>query len=807
MKPDLKTPPFSLNDEQIGWVTRTLAGMTEGDKLRQLFCLVLYNDDEETCRYLAEEVRPGGFMCRTMPAEQCARAVERMQRHARIPMLVAANLEAGGNGIAREGTPVCRPMQAAATGDPEYARRLGEVCGAEGAAVGANWAFAPIIDIDTNWRNPITNFRTFGSDPATVSDMGQAYVREIQLHGVAACIKHFPGDGCDERDQHVAPSVNSLSCEEWDATYGKVYSDCIAAGAMSVMVGHILQPAYTRRFAPDTADGDLLPASVNPALLTGLLRQKLGFNGLIITDSSAMAGISIALPRRDLVPMTIAAGCDMFLFTRNLEEDVAFMEEGFRRGVFTGERLDEAVTRILAMKAALGLPEKQRKGTLCPVPATAKAAFGNPVFRAWERDCADRAITLVKEEKGIFPVTPERFPRVLFCPLDKNGNNADEKSANGKLLAAFRAAGFGVTVFEAKRVTEGNLASVNEIASRYDLIVYAAMVRARYQPVARISWSDPQGANIPIYCHTVPTVFISLENPYHLIDVPQVRTYINCYAGSDAVIAALMKKLSGESRFTGVSPVDPFCGKWEAKASFGPRIDFAEIERRAEERIGKTGPVNALLFDLDGVLLSTDRFHYLAWKELADRLGIPFNEQDNEQFRGVSRMDCLEILLKNLPGRSFTEEEKIALATAKNDRYRELLGSLSPESVAEEVRTALAELRRRGYRMAVGSSSKNTRYILERVDLLSAFDGVADGNDIQRSKPDPEVFLKAAALLGADPAHCAVIEDAEAGLQAAINGGMLPVAIGSAVRSPLAALRLSAFSDLLGFFPGQKKTF
>lgn len=584
MKPDLKALPFRLDDRQIAWVERTLAGMTVEEKLHHLFCLVLYDDNEETCRYLAETVRPGGVMCRAMPAETCVRAVEQMQRYAKIPMLIAANLEAGGNGLAREGTQVCRPMQAAATGDDEYARRLGEVCGAEGSALGVNWAFAPIVDIDTNWRNPITNFRTFGSNPETVSRMGRAYVTEIQKHGVAACIKHFPGDGCDERDQHVAPSVNSLSCEEWDKTYGAVYSDCIAAGAMSVMVGHILQPAYTRRFSPHTADSDLLPASVNSALVTGLLREQLGFNGVVITDSSAMAGFSIALPRAELVPMTIAAGCDMFLFSRNLEEDLAFMEAGYARGVFTEERLNEAVTRILAMKAALGLPEKRKTGKLIPELSATQTVLGNARFRAWERECTDRAITLVKEEKGIFPITPARFPRILFCPLDKNGNKAEETDANGKLLKTLRSAGFEVTVFEPARTTEGKLASVKEISARYDLIVYSAMVRARYQPVARISWSDPQGANIPIWCHTVPTVFISLENPYHLADVPQVRTYINCYSGSDATIAALMEKLAGKSPFTGVSPVDPFCGRWDTKIAFGPKIDFSEIDRRTKEK-------------------------------------------------------------------------------------------------------------------------------------------------------------------------------------------------------------------------------
>ncbi len=580
MKPRLKDKPFYLNDGQISWVQETLASMTVREKLHQLFCLVTYSDDEEYCKYLGETVRPGGVMGRVMKLEQCAAAVAALQRRSRIPLLIAANLEAGGNGIVSGGTAVCRPMQAAATGDVEFARRLGEVCGVQGSAAGVNWSFAPIIDIDYNWRNPITNFRTFGSDVETVASMGEAYVRELQRHGVAACIKHFPGDGCDERDQHVSPSVNSLSCEEWDRSFGEVYRRCIEAGAMSVMVGHIMQPAYTRRFAPETTDAQMLPASVNPALVTELLRKQLGFNGVVVTDSTAMAGISLVMPRNEMIPLTIAAGCDMFLFTKNLEEDLSFMEQGYEKGILTDARLDEAVTRILAMKAALGLPERQIEGLLAPDAERLKEVIREPIYRQWERECADRAITLVKEEKGIFPITPQRFPRVLFCPLDKNGNNADEKSANGKFLKALENAGFEVTVFEAQNVTEGNMTSVNEWQERYDLIVYSAMVRARYQPVARIDWSSPQGANIPTLCHTIPTVFVSLESPYHLVDVPQVRTYINCYNGTQSVIDALMEKLMGKSEFTGISPVDPFCGKWDAAVSFGPRINFEKYDKR-----------------------------------------------------------------------------------------------------------------------------------------------------------------------------------------------------------------------------------
>ncbi|MBQ9783509.1 MAG: beta-phosphoglucomutase [Clostridia bacterium] len=212
--------------------------------------------------------------------------------------------------------------------------------------------------------------------------------------------------------------------------------------------------------------------------------------------------------------------------------------------------------------------------------------------------------------------------------------------------------------------------------------------------------------------------------------------------------------------------------------------------------------MTAMIFDLDGVLLSTDRFHFLAWKKLADRLGICFTEKDNERLRGVSRMESLEIVLSLAKTPlSLSEEEKINLATEKNDCYREYLKTLTPADVSDEVRDTLATLRKRGYALAVGSSSKNTRFILQQTALTDAFDAIADGTDIQNSKPDPEVFLKAAGRLGKCPVKCAVIEDSEAGLEAANRVGMLAVAYATAIDSPLADLRLPAFSDLLFYFP------
>jgi len=203
---------------------------------------------------------------------------------------------------------------------------------------------------------------------------------------------------------------------------------------------------------------------------------------------------------------------------------------------------------------------------------------------------------------------------------------------------------------------------------------------------------------------------------------------------------------------------------------------------------------DAILFDLDGVICHTDRYHYLAWKQIADQLGIPFDETANRRLKGVGRMRSLEILLEVYPG-TLTESQKFALADQKNELYRGYLKQMTPGDLSLEVRDTLKQLRTRGYKLAIGSSSKNTLYILERLGLENYFDAVADGNMITRSKPDPEVFVKAAKLLHTSPARCLVVEDAEAGVQAARSGGMDCAALG--LQSKGARYELEHFSDLL----------
>ena len=203
-----------------------------------------------------------------------------------------------------------------------------------------------------------------------------------------------------------------------------------------------------------------------------------------------------------------------------------------------------------------------------------------------------------------------------------------------------------------------------------------------------------------------------------------------------------------------------------------------------------------IIFDLDGVICHTDKYHYQAWKKLADRLGIYFDETINNRRRGVSRMESLNIILERAD-KTYTEQEKETFATEKNEVYKELLKQMTPEELSPEVKDTLEELRNRGILLSIGSSSKNAGFILNRLGLGDFFDAVSDGNNISHSKPDPEVFLKAAEFLKLPASECLVVEDAEAGLLAAKNGGMDSAAIGDAVKSDLPQYKLETFSDLL----------
>jgi beta-N-acetylhexosaminidase len=328
MKIDLKAKPFCLNDEQIKWVQDTLASMAEDEKVGQLFCPISFSADENYLRYELLQYHVGGLLFKTSPSGEVRSALQFMQENSRIPLLCAANLEFGSTGYLEDGTFFGQQLGIGATDDPKHAYRMGYVSCKEAAATGCNFAFAPVSDLDLNWRNPIINVRSYGKDPDKVLAFCKAYKRGADENHVAVSVKHFPGDGVDEVDQHLLVSVNTMQIDEWEETYGKVYRGLIEDGAMSFMVGHIDHPAWRHKLNPDLPEGTV-PATLSKELMTGLLREHLGFNGLIITDATPMVGYNCAMKRADAVPTSIAAGADMFLFNKSLPEDVAYMKDGF----------------------------------------------------------------------------------------------------------------------------------------------------------------------------------------------------------------------------------------------------------------------------------------------------------------------------------------------------------------------------------------------------------------------------------------------------------------------------------------------
>lgn len=577
---DVRANPFFLNDEQAKWVEDTLASMTLEEKAGQVFCPMGFTSEEEPLKHDVQQIGVGGMMYRPGIKQEIQATHRKIQEMAKIPLLLAANTEAGGNGLAFDGTTFGCPLAVSATDDVENAYRMGYTACAEGAALGLNWSFAPIVDINSEFHNPITNTRTFGDDPDRVIACAEAYMRGADENEVAVSIKHFPGDGVDERDQHLGVSINSLSADEWLNTFGKVYGTLIAKGAKTVMVGHIAQPAWVKELNPNaTHEETIMPATLSPELLQGLLRGKLGFNGLISTDATPMIAFCTAMKRRDAIPGAIAAGADMILFNKSLDEDYGYLMDGIKNGVVTLERLDEAVTRILATKASLRLPEKKAAGTIVP-GAEALDVVGCEKHRAWAKEVADKAITLVRDKQNLLPISPKKTPRVYLNVIQKSLDPNDAMVKQWKTL--FEKEGFAVTVRD-RRVSidpmdfgDPNLSpekqymmyemyrGVEEMKKNYDLYVYICnMQNASNNTTLRLNWNVcfGLGDDAPWFAKEIPVLMVSVGYPYHLFDAPMIDTYINAYANASDFCEAVMDKIMGRSEFKGVSPIDPYCGK------------------------------------------------------------------------------------------------------------------------------------------------------------------------------------------------------------------------------------------------------
>ncbi len=561
---DIRSKPFYLDEEAAAWVEDALASMTDEEKIGQLFINLFFNLKPGSGYDIIKKYHIGGARYINASAEQVLEFTKSAQQASRIPLLIAANCETGGNGACKDGTYLATAAQVEATRSDEVAYNQGLVSGREAAAIGANWIFGPISDILVNWRNTVVNTRSYGADPDEVIRYSSAFIKGMRQSNIASCTKHFPGDGVEERDQHLVTAVNNLSSPKWHETFGKVYKSLIDQGLMSIMAGHIMLPNIQRELVPGIKDEKIMPATIAPELLNGLLRKQLGFNGVIVSDASHMVGLSAAMNRKDCLPRMVAAGCDMILFFNDPEEDFQFVMDGYRQGVITEVRLHDAVRRILGLKAALGLHKyKQEEQPAANIHDLSVVGCADHLKMA--DDAADLAITLVKDTHDLLPIRPETHKRIKLHYLFGEVGNLTGSNGNSLqiIIEELESAGFDVTLADTSknRYKKGRIA---EYSKQWD----AAMVFADVSGYAmennyRIRWNNGSPAETPWFVSELPTIFISLNYTTHLHDVPMMRTYINSYGNTRSIIRQTIQKIMGDSSFKGRYNDLVFCDKWD----------------------------------------------------------------------------------------------------------------------------------------------------------------------------------------------------------------------------------------------------
>ena len=541
----LRKAPFGLDQSAIDWVTATKAQMTQAEKIGQLFVFHSMGQDPDELARLAQ-LKPAGIT-RNFSADLAYEShfVDTLQGAAKVPLFISADLEGSRMSLA-VGTEVPNPLALAAVNDIQASRTISRIMAQEARAIGINWSFTPVIDINHAFRSAIVATRGFGSSVAEIEAQALAQIDEFQSAGVAATVKHWPGEGYDDRDQHLVTTINPLTMPEWEASFGRLYRAAIAQGVMSVMSAHIALPSFILAQNPDAGVEAYRPAAVSKALNLDLLRGQLGFNGLIVSDATPMAGFGSWASRDEMLPEVIENGCDIILFSRDAAADVALITAAVADGRISAARLDEALTRILGLKAWAGL----HKGA----PKVNKAALARPENGLAAREITQRAPTLVKDVQGLLPLSVVKHKRVLvvtsgiIVPFFPQPIPFD-------LPDMLKAEGFEVTLHSA---------GTQPSSADYDLMIYlfgeeTLLTRGRIF----LDWlkiTGNFGAAMARHWHEIPTVMISFGYPYYLYDAPRAPTYVNAYATMPSMQRAVVECLLGRAAWNRHSPVDAFCG-------------------------------------------------------------------------------------------------------------------------------------------------------------------------------------------------------------------------------------------------------
>ena len=453
------------------------------------------------------------------------------------PCLVCADVEFGP--IFNPDVKKCRTsmMGLGATDDGDLAFEIGKYTGRITRATGIHVTISPVVDINYNSDNPITNTRSAGDTPETVIKIAGGYGRGCQCEGkVAVNVKHFPGDGFDDRNQHFCTSVNSLSREEWMASYGKVYKSLILDGVKTVMVGHIALP-----WCDGTHDEcGYLPGTLSKPIMTDLLKGELGFDGCIISDAMSMIGTAARVPLDRLSVEFLRAGGDLVLFPE--KEDHERILNALCSGYLGRERLIDAAERVVRLKSELGLYDDYEylhdRGDVEKITALYSEA-------------AKKSITLVRNFDNVLPMKLGKAAKMLVISLTTRERDYDGDDYP-EFANALEAKGYEVI-----RLTNPSHYKVKELIDKVDCVFIAShidMTRCSGSSL-RLGWNNLMTFWRGYIFQNQNTVFVSFGDPYKTVELPFLRTVVNAYYNSSEVAMATANACLGEAEFLGVSPV------------------------------------------------------------------------------------------------------------------------------------------------------------------------------------------------------------------------------------------------------------
>ena len=557
--------------EALKWADAELRRMTLDEKIGQLISVgvnaTFLNQESEAFKRLRRQVEQnhvGGIILFRGAVYDSVHLVNRMQQLARRPLLISADLEAGAGMRFIDTINFPWNMAVGATGNPEYARRMGEATAREARALGIQQIFAPVVDVNNNAANPVINVRSYGEDPAEVARMAAAFTEGAQRGGVIATAKHFPGHGDTAVDSHRGLPVINVGRARLDAVELVPFRAAIAAGVGSVMIAHIglpqldptkitpLEGAAERR--PHYADSEVivenatLPATLSPTVVSGTLRRDLGFDGIIVTDAMDMSGLTIYFTPGEAAVRATLAGADMILKPPDADAAIRGLREAVGAGRLTEKRIEESARRLLAAKYDLGLVRQR----VAPIEYIDRMVSTGAALKLSD-EIAERAITLVRNDAGVLPVSNLPAGERIFVLGITNGD--DRLWIMQPFTGALGSRKFDGAVID-ERSSEKEVDFQLDRAKAAKLIIVAMYGRVRSgQSNSGVLPEPGMRALRKLLERRAPVAGISFGNPYSLQSFPELKTYMVAYGDMPSLQRAAARALLGEIDVSGKLPI------------------------------------------------------------------------------------------------------------------------------------------------------------------------------------------------------------------------------------------------------------